>query len=118
LRSIQTGQNCIVPESSLPQLGQVRWNSVLIVLAALQLHAQPRARPGSAERREIGQHGPLVNYCPIPQAIACSPILACQMTFRNKIPAARVLRRPLLITTFDERRLEIKTANRQLSMSQ
>jgi hypothetical protein len=32
---MQTGQNSIAPENSLPQLGQVRWGFVLIVLAAL-----------------------------------------------------------------------------------
>jgi hypothetical protein len=40
LRSMQTGQNCIAPENSLPQLGQVRLGSVLIFLTALQ----PRRR--------------------------------------------------------------------------
>jgi hypothetical protein len=30
LRSMQTGQNSIAPETSLPQLGQVRWGSVLM----------------------------------------------------------------------------------------
>jgi hypothetical protein len=32
---MQTGQNSIAPENSLPQLGQVRWGFVLTVLAAL-----------------------------------------------------------------------------------
>jgi hypothetical protein len=27
---MQTGQNSIAPENSLPQLGQVRWGSVLM----------------------------------------------------------------------------------------
>jgi len=35
LRSMQTGQNSSVPENSLPQLGQVRWGCVLMVLSAL-----------------------------------------------------------------------------------
>jgi hypothetical protein len=34
LRSMQTGQNSIAPESSLPQLGQVRWGCVFIGLTA------------------------------------------------------------------------------------
>src|SRR5215468_8341043 len=48
------------------------------------LHGEVRNRPAR----------PLANYCPVPQAIACSCILARQITFRNKIPAARVLRGP------------------------
>jgi type I restriction enzyme S subunit len=36
LRSRQTGQNSAAPESSLPQLGQVRWVFVLIVLTAFK----------------------------------------------------------------------------------
>jgi hypothetical protein len=39
------GQNSIAPESSLPQLGQVRWGSVLTDLTVLQ----PKATPGSTE---------------------------------------------------------------------
>jgi hypothetical protein len=31
LRSMQTGQNSIAPENSLPQLGQVRWGSVVTI---------------------------------------------------------------------------------------
>src|ERR1700751_6084346 len=34
LRSMQTGQNSIPPENSLPQLGQVRWGSVLTDLTS------------------------------------------------------------------------------------
>src|SRR5580692_637218 len=51
------------------------------------LHGEVRNRPAR----------PLANYCPVPQAIACSCILARQITFRNKIPTARVLRRPVSI---------------------
>jgi hypothetical protein len=50
---MQTGQNSIAPENSLPQLGQVRWGSVLMVLTVLQ----PQTTPRSTEWREIGQHG-------------------------------------------------------------
>jgi hypothetical protein len=35
LRSMQTGQNSIAPENSLPQLGQVCWGSVLMGLTGL-----------------------------------------------------------------------------------
>jgi len=40
----------------LPQLGQVRWTSVLIVLAALQPQREPKVTPRSTEWCEIGQH--------------------------------------------------------------
>ena len=56
LRSMHTGQNSIAPESSLPQVGQVRWVSVLIVLSALQSQLEPKATPRSTEWCEIGQH--------------------------------------------------------------
>jgi hypothetical protein len=46
----------------------------------------------------------LASSCPVPQAIASSFILAREVTFRNKIPAARVLRRPELITVFGDGR--------------
>ena len=53
---MQTGQNSIAPENSLPQLGQVRWASVLIFLTALQPQPQQTATPRSAERRETNQN--------------------------------------------------------------
>jgi hypothetical protein len=53
---MQTGQNSIAPESSLPQFGQVRWGCVFMVLTALQPQPQPKATPRSTEWREIGQH--------------------------------------------------------------
>src|SRR5262245_41048057 len=33
---MHTGQNSIAPENSLPQLGQVRWGSALMLLIAFQ----------------------------------------------------------------------------------
>ena len=54
---MQTGQNSIAPESSLPQLGQVRWGSVLMALTALQPQSEPKATPRSTEWCEIGQQG-------------------------------------------------------------
>ena len=54
---MQTGQNSIAPENSLPQLGQVRWGSVLMGLTALQPQSEPKATPRSTEWCEIGQHG-------------------------------------------------------------
>jgi hypothetical protein len=53
---MQTGQNSISPESSLPQVGQVRWGSVLMALTALQLQPEPKATPRSTQWCEIGQH--------------------------------------------------------------
>ena len=53
LRSMQTGQNSIAPESSLPQLGQVCWRSALMVLTALQPQPEPKATPRSTEWCEI-----------------------------------------------------------------
>jgi len=55
---MHTGQNSIAPESSLPQVGQVRWGSVLMALAVLQLQRERKATPRSTEWCEIGQHGP------------------------------------------------------------
>jgi len=53
---MHTGQNSIAPESSLPQLGQVRLGSVLMALTALQPQPQPKATPRSNEWCEIVQH--------------------------------------------------------------
>jgi hypothetical protein len=47
---MQTGQNSIVPENWLPQLGQVRWGSVLMALTA--------TTPRSTEWCDIGRQGP------------------------------------------------------------
>src|SRR6516164_7382863 len=49
LRSMQTGQNSIAPENSLPQFGQVRWDFVLMDLTALQPQPEPKATPRSTE---------------------------------------------------------------------
>src|SRR6516165_8871874 len=82
---MQTGQNSIAPENSLPQLGQVRLVSVLIVLDALQLQPQPTATPPSHRVVRNRPAWPLANCCPAAQAIACSFIVARQIRFRNKI---------------------------------
>jgi hypothetical protein len=58
LRSMQTGQNSIAPENSLPQLGQVRWGCVLMILTALQPQPEPKATPRSTECCEIGHTVP------------------------------------------------------------
>jgi hypothetical protein len=62
-------------------------------LSVLQPHSEPEATSGSAEWCEIGQHGPRQTVVPVPQAIASSLRVALRITFRNKIPAPRVLRR-------------------------
>jgi hypothetical protein len=82
---MQTGQNSIAPENSLPQLEQVRWGSVLMDLDALQSQPELKTTPRSTEWWEIASTAPLVNCSPVPQAIACSFILVRQITFRNKI---------------------------------
>ena len=55
---MQTGQNSIAPENSLPQLGQVRWGSVLIGLTVLWSQSEAKVTPRSSEWREIGSHDP------------------------------------------------------------
>ena len=87
-RSIQTGQNSSVPENSLPQLGQVRLVCVLIVLDVLQRQPQPTAKPPAHRVVRNRPARPLANCCHVPQAVARSFILARQIMFRNKIPAA------------------------------
>jgi hypothetical protein len=99
---MQTGQNSIAPESSLPQLGQVRWGPVLMGLSALQPEFEPKATPRSTKGCQKRQARPLANRCPVAQAIAHYVTLARQITFRNKIPTAGVLRRPVLITSFGD----------------
>jgi hypothetical protein len=54
---MQTGQNSSAPENSVPQLGQVRWGSVLMALTALQPQFEPKATPRSIEWCESAQRG-------------------------------------------------------------
>jgi hypothetical protein len=102
LRSMHTGQNSIAPESSLPQLGQVRWGSVLTGLSALQPKSKPKATPRSTEWCRKRPARTLANRRLVAQAIAHYVILARQITFRNIIPIAGVLRRPVLITSLGD----------------
>jgi hypothetical protein len=51
---MQTGQNSIAPENSLPQLGQVRWGSALMIAIAVQSHPQPETTPLSTDWCEFG----------------------------------------------------------------
>src|SRR5580704_1908691 len=50
LRSMHTGQHSIAPESSQPQLGQVRRSSVFMGLTALRSLCKPKATPRSSSR--------------------------------------------------------------------
>ena len=88
-RSKQTGQNSIAPENSLPQLGQVRWGSVLIFLTILP-RPQPKAAPRSAEQCEPGQHSSWRTVFLLHEQSSVALTLAHQITFQNKFPAARV----------------------------
>ena len=54
---MQTGQNSIAPENSLPQLGQVRLGSVLMDLTALQSQPQPTREPMKPESRLSSEEG-------------------------------------------------------------
>jgi hypothetical protein len=84
---MHTGQNSIAPENSLPQLGQMRRGSVLIVVTALQPQFEPKPTARSTECCKIGLRGPWQSCCPVPQAIACLLFtVARQIKFRNKIP--------------------------------
>src|SRR5262245_53560759 len=47
---MQTGQNSIAPENSLPQLGQVRWGSVFMDLTVLPRRLKLRKERGFARR--------------------------------------------------------------------
>ena len=56
---MHTGQNSIASGTSLPQIEQVRWGSMLMDLTALQPQPEPKATPRSPERCEIVQRQPL-----------------------------------------------------------
>jgi hypothetical protein len=86
--------------NSLPQLGQVRCGCVFMGLTALRPQSGPK-RCTTLHRVVPNRRARLLAICrPVPRAIACSLILACQIPFQNKIPVARLLRRSMLITTF------------------
>ena len=97
---MQTGQNSIAPESSLPQVGQVRWGSAFMGSTALQPHSEPKATPRSTEWCEIGHQGSWHTVVPLHEQSRVT--VAREIALRNKIPAARVLRRPVLVTTFGD----------------
>jgi hypothetical protein len=102
LRSRQTGQNSAAPERSLPQLGQVRCGSVIMTLTACSrnLSRKPHhAPPSGAKLADTA-----MAYCcsSVARAIACSVTVAREIALRNKIPAARVLRRLVLIPAIED----------------
>src|SRR6516165_9547630 len=106
---MHTGQNSIAPENSLPQLGQVRWGSALMLLIALQSHPPPENNT-TFHRLVRNRPAQLLAYCCfIAQAIANYGTLAHQITFLNKIPGAPGLRCSVLI--FGD------TANRRVSQT-
>jgi hypothetical protein len=89
---MQTGQNSIAPENSLPQLGQVRWGSVLMALISLQPRSEPKATPRFTEWGESGQYSAWQTDVPFHEQFANYLTLAHQITFRNKfLPAAPLL---------------------------
>ena len=94
---MQTGQNSIAPENSLPQLGQVRWGSVLMFLTALQPEPKPSATPRSTEWCEIRRHSAWHTFVPLHAELGVSLLLARQGPFRNKIPTGGVLRHPRVV---------------------
>jgi hypothetical protein len=61
---MQTGQNSITPENSLPQIEQVRWGSVLMGLTTLRPQSKPKRTPRSSEWCESGQQGPWQTVVP------------------------------------------------------
>jgi hypothetical protein len=57
---MQTGQNSIAPESSLPQLGQVRWDSEFMDLTAVQPQFEPKTTPRSTEFVSVAKRRPVL----------------------------------------------------------
>src|SRR5208283_229388 len=64
-RNVHTGQNSMAPESSVPQLGQVRLGSLFMGLPTLQPQSERKATPRSTEWREIGRHRPWQTVVPL-----------------------------------------------------
>ena len=89
---MQTGQNSIVPEISLPQIEQVRWGSVLMALTALQPQFEPKATPRSIEWCESGQRGPWQTVVLFHKRV-CSIICAASSNRNEKHQTHRDIRR-------------------------
>jgi len=93
---MQTGQNSIAPENSLPQLGQVRWGSVLMALTALQPQPESKAKPRSAEWCESGQQGPWQTVVPFHKLVRFT-ISAASSDRNEKHQIHRDIRRQYLL---------------------
>jgi hypothetical protein len=79
---MQTGQNSIAPETSLPQLGQMRWGSVLMGLTALRSQSEPKTTPRSTEWCESGRQGPWQTVVPFHKL--CVPLYVLPVVIETK----------------------------------
>src|SRR6516162_76831 len=68
---MQTGQNSIAPENSLPQLGQMRWGSVFMDLSALPRRVKLRNEHGFPRQPAAARLGTQVSGFEL-QSIAAS----------------------------------------------
>jgi hypothetical protein len=57
---MQIGQNSTAAEKSLPQLGQVRWDSEFMDLTAVQPQFDPKATPQSTEFVSVAKRRPVL----------------------------------------------------------
>ena len=89
---MQTGQNSIVPKISLPQIEQVRWDSVLMGLTALRPQSQPKTTPRSTEWCESGEQNPWQTVV-LFHKLVCSTICAASSNRNEKHQTHRDIRR-------------------------
>jgi hypothetical protein len=61
---MQTGQNSIAPENSLPQLGQVRWHFVFMDLTGLQPEFEAKPIQHSSESSPLPSDAGFVEAFP------------------------------------------------------
>jgi hypothetical protein len=108
---MHTGQNSIAPENSLPQLGQVRWGSVLMGLTVLPRRLKLRNEHGSPRQpaaARLGNHVPGAELLPI-----ASSTERCET--RQRPLLAR--RSPASIVTPRRSTIESITCNRSLEQA-
>jgi hypothetical protein len=100
---MHTGQNSIAPESSLPQLGQVRWDSVLMGLTVLQPQSEPKATARSNDWCESAGTalGKLLSHC-TSNCVCLYTILARQTRLGTKFLPLVSCGVPVLITSFGD----------------
>src|SRR6201996_4499847 len=79
---MQTGQNSIAPETSLPQLGQMRWGSVLMRLTTHRPQSEPKTTPRSTEWCESGQQRPWQTIVPFHKL--CVPLYVLPVVIEKK----------------------------------